>query len=257
MDIIVTRPSLQAAPLIAALTQLGHRVEAMPLMQIEPLPDDSSTGALRQLIQNIDQYCAVVVVSMNAADAGLTWLDAYWPEPPIGIDWVAVGPSTAERLTKAGLPVHCPESGFDSEAMLALPCLQAECIAGKKVLLWRGVGGREKLATTLRERGALVDYTELYRRLPIHYSAARWQQALQSRPVLLLSSTEQIEIVLAQYPQSRTALSALITPSVRSALLAKEQGFAPVIAAASARDEDSLLALSTLPQSIEKDKNRE
>ncbi len=250
MNIIVTRPTLQAAPLIAALTALGHQVQAMPLMHIEPLPDDSRTAALRSLIQNLDHYSAVVVVSMNAADAGLAWLDAYWPQPPVGIDWIAVGPSTAERLTKAGLPVHCPQSGFDSEAMLALPCLQSEHIAGKKVLLWRGVGGREKLASTLRERGAQVDYAELYQRLPIHYSPEYWQQALQSKPVLLLSSTEQIDIVLAQYPQARTRLSAVITPSARSALIAQEQGFTSVIAAASARDEDSLIALSTLPQSI-------
>ena len=71
MNIIVTRPTPQAAPLIAALTALGHQVQAMPLMHIEPLPDDSRTAALRSLIQNLDHYSAVVVVSMNAADAGL------------------------------------------------------------------------------------------------------------------------------------------------------------------------------------------
>lgn len=241
--VIVTRPEHQAAPILQALAARGYHTEHLPLMHIAPLPDDNSTGALRQLIQNLDEYSAVVVISMNAAELGLRWLDAYWPQPPVGIDWIAVGPSTAELLTNAGLSVHCPESGFDTEAMLALPCLQPERIAGKKVLLWRGIGGREKLASSLRGFGVQVDYAELYERQEIHYSAQKWQAALASRPILMLSSTQALDIVTAQRPSLAEEIGALIVPAQRSADDAKTRGFTKVVTAASARDEDMLACL--------------
>ncbi|QQD25346.1 uroporphyrinogen-III synthase [Venatoribacter cucullus] len=243
--VIVTRPAEQAGPLLQALQQRGYATRHLPLMDIVPLADDdaAATSGLRARLMNLDEYRAVIVISVNAATIGLEWLDRYWPQPPLGIEFYAVGPSTAEVLEQARLTVHCPAERFDSEGILALPGLQPEVIAGQKVLLWRGIGGREKLASVLRERGAQVDYAELYERREQHYSADQWQAALQDKPLLMLSSTQALDIVCAQVPDLPQRIQALILPAERSADMARERGFTRVLVAASARDEHMLACL--------------
>jgi uroporphyrinogen-III synthase len=57
-----------------------------------------------------------------------------------------------------------PRERFDSESLLALPELAGEHVGGRRVAIFRGDGGRELLAETLRARGAEVDCVSCYRR---------------------------------------------------------------------------------------------
>ena len=243
--VVVTRPADQADELVDALQQRGFNVRRQPLIDIEPVSDDeqAARSGLRQRILDLDQYRAVIAISANAASTGLEWLDRYWPQPPLAIDWYAVGPSTAEVLRAEGLNVHMPESRFDSEGVLALPGLQADSICGEKVLIWRGVGGRETLAAVLRERGAEVHYAELYQRRQIDWGAECWQQTLADDPVLMLSSSQALDIVEQQVPDLAQRITTLVLPSERIAHIAEAKGYRRVLVAASARDEDMLLCL--------------
>ena len=92
-----------------------------------------------------------MVVSPVAARLGLERLDRYWPQSPVGIHWFAVGAATAAVLEAYGLNVQVPEQGQTSEALLALPVWH-ELLAteGLRVLIWRGAGGREHLADSVR-----------------------------------------------------------------------------------------------------------
>jgi uroporphyrinogen-III synthase len=75
----------------------------------------------------------------------------------------AVGRATAAALHAAGIPPQLvPAAGFDSESLLALPELTG--VAGKRVLIVRGEGGRALLGETLAVRGAEVHFAEVYRR---------------------------------------------------------------------------------------------
>jgi uroporphyrinogen-III synthase len=58
--------------------------------------------------------------------------------------------------------VLIPDENFDSEGLLATE--EMNDIKNKKIVIFRGEGGRETLAETLRARGAEVTYAECYTR---------------------------------------------------------------------------------------------
>jgi uroporphyrinogen-III synthase len=91
----------------------------------------------------------------------------------------AVGPGTARALQAHGLDSIITPDGQDSEALLALP--QLADVAGKRVVIVRGVGGRALLADTLRARGAQVDFMECYRRMRPRADAGAAAGALARR----------------------------------------------------------------------------
>ncbi|WP_339651097.1 uroporphyrinogen-III synthase [Halopseudomonas pelagia] len=160
--LLLTRSELDNQRLARSLAELGVRTRSMPLLHIEP---QLESPAQRELLLDIDRYHAVIVVSPVAARLGLERLDEYWPQMPVGLEWFAVGQSTAAVLQAAGLPAQAPAQGQDSEALMALARWQALLRTRHlRVLIWRGVGGREYLAEQIRNLGGRVDYLELYRR---------------------------------------------------------------------------------------------
>jgi uroporphyrinogen-III synthase len=238
LPVLVTRPASQAEEICPSLEALGCEVIRQPLLKIEAVAETPKT---KSQFMDIDLFDAVIAISRNAAEMGLEYLDQYWPQWPVEIDWIAIGPVTAAVMEAQGLEVKMPSSQFDSEGALAMPELQD--VAGKKVLIWRGVGGRETLASTLRERGAEVVYAELYQRLIPQYTEQQWQQALTQSPLLLVSSGQGLEAIAAQQPRISENVRGIIAPSSRVAELAKSLGFSEIQIAASAQDADMLAAV--------------
>lgn len=103
-----------------------------------------------------------VFTSVNAVDRALPLI---WQRGgfPSRLEIAAVGQATARALERQGV-TRClrPEQGFTSEALLALPRFQQ--VAGQRIVIVRGEGGRELLADTLTICGARVDRAEVYRR---------------------------------------------------------------------------------------------
>ena len=171
--LLLTRPAEESAALATVLSDVGIYSSSLPLLDIEPLP---ITPDQQALLRDLGRYCAVIVVSKPSARLALQQLDRHWSEVP----WFSVGAATAQVLADQGYTVHYPHTGDDSEALLELPALR-EAIArpDARVLILRGEGGRELLAERLRERGASVDYLELYRRFLPTYDTGVLMQRIQ------------------------------------------------------------------------------
>lgn len=154
--VLITRPARQAQAFAQQVSVIGGAPVVFPAIVILP-PDDPLP--LRRAQRELAKYHYAVFVSANAVEFGV-------PDPrrwPAHLVAFAPGPGTAEALFAVGIAdVRVPRERQDSEGLLALPELAAP--AGKRVLVFRGDGGRELLGDTLHARGATVDYVTCYRR---------------------------------------------------------------------------------------------
>lgn len=255
LTVLLTRPRGRAETLARAIEQAGGQVWQCPVMLIEPidcLGDEPLAQQLRQQILQLDQYQHVIFISTNAVDCGVAAIDGLWPQWPQGIQYYAIGAATAAALRQrgaAGLPVYQASGAMDSETLLAAPPLQQ--LAGARVLIVRGVGGREHLAQSLRARGAQVDYAECYRRacpeqLP---SALRGAVRRGEIDVVCVNSGETLENLCQLLGETDSALvrgKTLLVPSARVADIARARGFTAIVIAQNAGDEALFAALQNL-----------
>lgn len=160
VTVVITRPEHQAQSLRTAIEAAGGRVILFPVLDIAPPQDPAAALAL---IQRIAEFDLAIFISPNAVEYGLREL-ARVGGIPSSLKIAAVGAGTARALAAAGHPVQLfPKSESNSEALLALDELHQ--VVGKQIIIFRGEGGREHLADTLRTRGAHVEYAEVYRRV--------------------------------------------------------------------------------------------
>lgn len=243
LRVLLTRPVNRLAALSAAVVATGATPMALPLISIEPLQDRSARQHIKQCVLGLDRYDMALFVSINAVEYAMHWIDQYWPQLPHGLQAYTVGAGTGQVLAAFGWPVRWPEQGVTSEALLALPELQD--LHGKRVVLFRGDGGRELLASTLRARGATVDVVALYARRNIHYADAELLRLLHAGlPHAVLLNSGQILQAWQQLLDglddaglaNRLRHCPVLLPSARVAALARAAGFASAIDCSGASD---------------------
>ena len=188
LHIVLTRPAGQVDALKSRIQAAGGEVLALPLLAIAPPSNSVHAEVLHAQLAQAD---AVIFISPNAVRMALAVLPAsgWSPAPRL----VAIGQGTARALREAGFShVLTPREGADSEAVLALPELQQ--LAGQRILLVRGEGGREFLASALGDRGAMVEHAIVYRRVALPPDMAD----LRARGALLfvLTSSEALRVLL-------------------------------------------------------------
>jgi uncharacterized protein HemX/uroporphyrinogen-III synthase len=229
--ILVTRPAAQAERLAALLAACGARPIVFPAIEIEPLPEAA--------MPSLEGVHLVVFVSPSAAQVAAERIRA------ANVRVAAVGSGTRRELEAHGFTdVVAPAEGADSEALLALPELQE--VAGKRVLIVRGEGGREVLGESLAARGAQVDYFECYRRAAPRADPAALIAAWERGEVhaVTVSSTQALENLVSLLGAARLAAKPLFVNHARVAQRAREAGVAQVLVAGPGDEElvDGLMA---------------
>lgn len=156
--IVVTRPAHQVQALADLIRSAGGSVLLFPVIEIADVVDEQP---VRAVLDRLDQFDLAIFVSPNAVDRGMRLVGAR-PLPP-GLRIAAIGGGSVRALARYGLrDVIAPAGRSDSEALLEVPALAH--IAGQRIVIFRGEGGREVLGAALAHRGARVEYAECYRR---------------------------------------------------------------------------------------------
>ncbi len=232
LTVVVTRPRGQAAGLLRRIEQLGGKPLPFPLLEIEAVRDDH---VLREQMGRIGQVDLAIFVSPNAVRYGLAAIRATGPLPST-LKIATVGLGSAKALREEGIGhVIAPTERFDSEGLLALPEMQN--VAGMRVMIFRGDGGRELLGDTLKARGAVVEYVTCYLRSKKGLDLAALQTAAPD--VLTVTSTEALGHLWEMLDEAqRRALCevTLFLPHERIAAAARQQGWRQVVVTESGDD---------------------
>ncbi|MHC8307965.1 uroporphyrinogen-III synthase [Pseudomonas sp. PB3P13] len=249
--LLLTRPAQESAVLGSILAEAGIFSSSLPLMETHPL---AVSATMREVVEHLERYCAVIVVSKPAARIALALVAELGAQVP-AVQWFSVGAATAQILENQGLTVCFPAEGDDSEALLEMSELrEAVAKSGSRVLILRGEGGRELLAERLRELGANVDYLELYRRELPQYAPTTLPERIEAERLngLVVSSGQGFEHLhqLAGDAWPRLAQLPLFVPSPRVAELARAAGAQTVVDCRGASATALLTALREHPEPV-------
>lgn len=260
LRILVTRPREQAVQLAQRIEQAGGVPLLFPLLDIAAAQDSQT---LDEQISRLAQFDLAIFISPNAVQYGMAAIcsasNASLPSPPKNVriklsdsggadgrqlpqsagcasnvslpptlKIATIGQGSAKALRELGIAnVIAPAEHFDSEGLLALPELQH--VAGWRVMILRGDGGRELLGDTLKARGATVEYVTCYQRSKPLQDAA---ELLNATPdAITVTSSEALGYLWNMLDDgSRTALrdTPLFVPHARIAELARTQGWRQV-----------------------------
>jgi uncharacterized protein HemX/uroporphyrinogen-III synthase len=231
--ILITRPAGRAGALASRVEAAGARPILFPAIEIEPLPE--------RALPALERYDIAIFISPTAVECALDRMGNL----PSQLQVAAVGGGTRAALEARGIDkVVAPQEGADSEALLELPELHS--VAGKRILVIRGEGGRELLADTLAARGAEVEYFECYRRSMPQADTGPQRSALERGEVdaVTVSSVEALDNLLLLLGSERLAGVPLFVSHPRIAERAKEAGIREVIVAPPGDEEmaDALMA---------------
>jgi len=254
--VVITRPRRQAEPLAQAVAALGRIPVVLPLLDISPIDDQHG---LKRVLAGLHAYALVAFVSPNAIDAAFAHIER-WPD---GVAIAVVGEGSRAALARHGLNddtcrIHCPLDPARSDSEHLLHALDLAVLAGRRVLVVRGDGGREVLPDALRAAGCTVETVAAYRRAVPRLDAAladALRGLLAGRHDWLITSSEALRglvgLVRALDPGdigmvnvAKLQQQHLIVPHARIAETARALGFTEITLTGSG-DERMLAALQS------------
>ncbi len=234
---MVTRPQHQTEPLCRRIETAGGRAIRLPVLEIrEPKDHDR----LDNLIDRLCVFDIAIFASPNAvqqAESRVQARGASLAHLKLG----AIGQKTAQTLAALGYSVHIyPQQGFTTEDLLALDEMHA--VRGNHIVIFRGEGGRELLAETLRARGAAVEYAEVYRRVKPHIDRQTLRRYFDDSGIdlIIVTSSEglrNLDAMCGSKLALRIRQIPLLVGSHRILQIAREMSFTAAMAARDPSDE--------------------
>jgi len=242
MGIVVTRPAHQAQHLAQLIAAAGGEAILFPVLEIL---DTEDLHPLNALIARLDSFDVAIFISPNAVGKAMNLIRAQ-RELPAQLTIAAIGRGSRKELERCGVnQAVAPQRQFDSEGLLELP--QFQDMNGKRVVIFRGEGGREMLGDTLIARGAQLEYAECYRRGKPNIDAApllhRWTRGeVQAVTVTSSEGLHNLFDLLGKLGQQWLKKTPLFAPHARIAAAARGLGLEQVLTTA-AGDEGLLMGL--------------
>ncbi|MGL1956687.1 MAG: uroporphyrinogen-III synthase [Colwellia sp.] len=209
LKVLITRPEAKAQELTLLLKQQGIMSIKQPLFDYQAY---ASPTEIKAQLDLADILIFISVAAVEFAQASMS-LSVYQQKTI-----VAVGSATKKALQDCNIrQVICPAEE-NSEGLLQLPLFTKEFnkvsnkkLASQVITIVRGNGGREYLSTTLKARGASVQYLESYQRVWRTFAndiAKQWQA--QQINCIVVTSNESLKKML-QLVLSTNASDANIT----------------------------------------------
>ncbi len=203
--IVITRPVEQAQKLKALIVAQYGMPIPFPLVEITSLEDYT---LFNQVIAPLATFDWAIFISSNAVQNAMPRVIEHFGCIPSNLKFAAIGPVTAAALVNFGVvEVLTPQGRFDSEALLALPEMQA--VHGQNIMLFRGLGGRELLADSLIARGAKVAFAESYQRINPQSNCLPIEQLWQNKQLhaIVVTSSEAMRYLLQMANQQEKSSS--------------------------------------------------
>lgn len=234
IGVLVTRPLMQSKSLCARIEGLGWRAISFPAVEIQLIESEPSSSSTH--------WDILIFVSKNAVIHGVHLLGGRTAG-----SWVAaVGEGTAGELRQRGIKVDLiPDKRWDSEGLLAHPELHG--VANKKILIVRGQGGRPLLGDSLTERGAEVEYAEVYHRVLPQVNASSiingWRDQIDMVVTTSNEILENLFQLLGDEGGKLLKATPLVVISERGYAYAQKRGCQSMILAEGASDEAVISAM--------------
>lgn len=236
--VLITRPDQLANSLKQRITDAGGTAQHYPVIKITSV---ENSQALRSITDNLSQFDIAIFISPTAVTNTLEKIKLL----PENLNLAVIGSSTEAMLGTHGYQVQIAPDDFNTESLLQHPSLQQNKITSKKIVIFRGVGGRDLLGNTLIQRGATVTYAETYRRERNQLETLNLDQ-FEKIDVVTVTSNQGLQNLFDLTDDTFKSLLIavpIIVPGERAHKLAAQLGFSRIIQASNATDDACMQAL--------------
>ncbi len=184
--IVLTRAREQAGEFARLLTAYGGEPIVAPTIKMVPPP---SWDALDQAIAKLSSYSWLVFTSVNGIAPFMERLNKARRDVRAlaHLQIGAIGPRTADELTRYGLTADLIPSEYQAEGMVS--ALSQHELRGTRILIPRAEMAREMLPEQLRVKGATVDVIPVYRTVLPESGLSRLKEQILAGAINVITFT--------------------------------------------------------------------